>query len=53
MYRIIKINTGVDREKGEIVKDVKFDDLLDVSGPEIVDIDVFLGIEESLEYSVS
>lgn len=45
VYRVIKINTGVEGEKGEFVKTVKFDDLLHVSGPEIVDIDVFLGIE--------
>ncbi|MCD8197765.1 MAG: YolD-like family protein [Lachnospiraceae bacterium] len=30
VYRTIKINTGESNDKGEIVKTVKFDDLLDV-----------------------
>ncbi|MCD7825487.1 MAG: YolD-like family protein [Clostridiaceae bacterium] len=50
IYRILKINTGVEGEKGEIVKTVKFDDLLDVSGDGIVGIDEFLEIEEYAEH---
>ncbi|MCD7825919.1 MAG: YolD-like family protein [Clostridiaceae bacterium] len=53
IFRFLKINTGETSEKGEIVKTVKFDDLLDVTGEDIVDIDKFLGIEEFSEYSDS
>ncbi len=49
VYRTIKIATGESNDKGEISQMVKFDDLLDVTGAEIVDIDSFLGIEEFSE----
>lgn len=45
VYRILKINTGRTNEKGPVDEVIKFDDLLDVSGSEIVDIDKYLGIE--------
>lgn len=51
VYRIIKINTGETNDKGEIVKTVKFDDLLDVTGKDIVDIDKYLGIEDIPDYT--
>ncbi len=52
VYRILKINTGRTNpkngtfEKGSVDDVIRFDDLLDVSGPDIVDIDKYLGIEE-------
>lgn len=53
VYRIIKIATGESSDKGEIIQTVKFDDLLDVTGKDIVDIDSFLGIENMVECSES
>ena len=46
VYRSLKINTGRTNEKGPVDEIIKFDDLLDVSGKDIVDIDAFLGIED-------
>lgn len=50
IYRTLKINTGRTNEKGTVDDVIKFDDLLDISGKDIVDIDAFLGIEEDLEH---
>lgn len=38
VYRIIKTNTGETTNKDEIIRTVKFNDLLDVTGEIIVDI---------------
>ncbi|MCD7890135.1 MAG: YolD-like family protein [Oscillospiraceae bacterium] len=46
VYRILKIDTGRTNEKGSVDEVIKFDDLLDVSGSEIVDIDKYLGTED-------
>ena len=46
VYRILKIDTGRKNEKGTVDDVIKFDDLLDVSGKGIVDIDAFLGIDD-------
>lgn len=46
VYKILKIDTGRTNEKGPVDEMIRFDDLLDVSGSEIVDIDAFLGIED-------
>ncbi len=39
VYRVLKIATGQTNDKGAVVETVRFDDLLDVSGPEIVGLD--------------
>ena len=49
VYRTLKINTGRTNEKGPVDDVIRFDDLLDVTGEGIVDIDSFLGIEEYSE----
>ena len=46
VYRILRIDTGKTNEKGSVDDVIKFDDLLDVSGNDIVDIDKYLGIED-------
>lgn len=52
VYRALKVNTGRGNpksgthEKPPVDDVIKFDDLLDVSGEGIVDIDSFLGIED-------
>ncbi len=38
IYRMIRIATGETGKKGEITKTVKFDDLIDISGKDIVDV---------------
>ncbi|MCD8069164.1 MAG: YolD-like family protein [Lachnospiraceae bacterium] len=45
VFRFIKINTGEESDNGETMKTVKFDDLLNVTGKDIMDIDEYLGIE--------
>jgi len=50
-YKILKINTGRTNEKSPVDDVIRFCDLLDVSGKDIVDIDAFLGNEEFSEYS--
>ncbi len=37
IFRFLKINTGETSDKGEVVKPIKFDDLLDVTGEDIDD----------------
>ncbi len=49
-YKTLKIDTGRANEKGPVDDVIRFDDLLDVSGKDIVDIDAFLGMEEFSEY---
>lgn len=39
VFRLIRLSTGESNEKGEIVKTIKFDDLLDVSGDKIIAVD--------------
>ncbi|MCC8015172.1 MAG: YolD-like family protein [Eubacterium sp.] len=53
--RTLKINTGMTNEKGAVDDVVKFDDLLDINGSEIIDIDKYLGIGdcEFSEYEFS
>ncbi|MCD7785703.1 MAG: hypothetical protein LUH18_09080 [Oscillospiraceae bacterium] len=46
VYRVLKIDAGIVSEKGTVDDAIKFDDLLDVSGSEIVDIDKYLGTED-------
>ncbi|MCD8238449.1 MAG: hypothetical protein LUC92_03820 [Clostridiales bacterium] len=46
IYRTLKINTGRTNEKSFIDDVIKFDDLLDISGSEIIDIDKYLGIDD-------
>ncbi len=45
--RTLKINTGRTNEKGAVDEVVKFDDLLDISSSEIIDIDKYLGIGDT------
>ncbi|MCD7830191.1 MAG: hypothetical protein LUG58_07115 [Clostridiales bacterium] len=45
VYRILKVNAGRKTEKGSIDEVIRFDDLLDVTGEGIVDIDAFLSLE--------
>ena len=42
IYRLIRIATGEIGEKGEIMKTVKLDDLIDISGKDIVDVGQYL-----------
>ncbi|MCD8159006.1 MAG: hypothetical protein LUD77_08960 [Clostridiales bacterium] len=47
IYRTLRINTGKMNEKGAVDDVIKFDDLLDISGSEIIDIDKYLGIGDT------
>lgn len=47
IYRTLKINTGRTNEKGAVDDVIKFDDLLDISGSEIIDIDKYLRIGDT------
>lgn len=40
VYRILKVNTGRKTEKGSVDEVIRFDDLLNVTGEDIVDVDL-------------